>query len=65
MQPDAELFLEVLRVGNSRAEDMDFVAATDHFPDEINRLRRAAAGGRIKRFMRQERDAEPGCHARR
>ena len=65
MQPDAELFFDVCRVGDSRAEDMDFVAAADHFLDEINRLRRAAAGRRIKRFVRQERDAELGCHARR
>jgi hypothetical protein len=44
---------------------MNFVAAPDHFPDEIDRLRRAAAGWRIKRFVRQERDAELGSHARR
>ena len=59
------LFFDVLRVGDLRTEDMDFVAAADHFLDEINRLRRTAAGRRIKRLMRQERDAELGCHARR
>jgi hypothetical protein len=37
---------------------VDFVAAPDHFLDEINGLRRTAAGRRIKRFVRQERDAE-------
>ena len=65
MQPDAELFSDVFRVGNPRAEDVDFVAAPDQLLDEINRFRRSAAGRRIKRFVRQERDAERGCHARR
>ena len=65
MQPDAELFLHVRRSGDLRAEDMDFVSPPGHFLDEINGLRRTAAGGRIKRFVRQEGDAEPGCHARR
>ena len=58
MQPDAEFFLNVFRFGNLRAEDMDFVAAADHFLDQINRLRRTAAGRRIKRLVRQERDAQ-------
>ena len=44
---------------------LDLVAAADHFLDEINRLRRAAAGRRIERLVRQERDAERGGHARR
>jgi hypothetical protein len=37
---------------------MDFVATPDHFLDEVNRLCRTAAGWRVKRFVRQERDAE-------
>ncbi len=65
MQADAEFFSDVFRVGNPRTEDMNFVAAPDHFLDEIDRLRRTAAGRRIKRFVRQERDAECGGHARR
>ena len=65
MQPDAELLFDVFSVSKPRTEDVDFVAAPGHLLDEINRLRRAAAGRRIKRFVRQERDAELGCHARR
>ena len=65
MQRNAKFFPHVFRVGNLRAEDMDLVAAPDHFLDEINGLRRTAAGRRIKRFVREKRDAEPGCHARR
>ena len=57
VQPDAEFLFDVFRVGDLRTEDVDLVAAPDHFLDEIDRLRRAAAGGRIKRLMRQERDA--------
>jgi hypothetical protein len=57
MQCDLKFFLHVFRVGNLRAEDVDFVAAPDHFLDEINGLRRTAAGRRIKRFVSQERDA--------
>ena len=60
---NAEFLPHLFRVVNLRAEDMDFVAAPDHFLDEINRLRRTAAGRRIKRFVREKRDAEPGCHA--
>ena len=62
---DAEFFLDVFRVGNLRAEDVDFVAAPDHFLDEIDGLRRTAAGRRIKRFMRQKRDAERWMATRR
>jgi hypothetical protein len=65
MQPDAELPPDFFCIGDSRAEDMDFVAAAGHFLHEIDRLRRTAAGRRIKRFVRQERDAKLGCHARR
>ena len=58
MKFDAEFFLHIFRVVNLRAEDVDFVAAPDHFLDEINGLRRTAAGRRIKRFVREKRDAE-------
>ena len=57
MQCDLKFFPHVFRVGNLRAKDVDFVAAPDHFLNEINGLRRTAAGRRIKRFVRQERDA--------
>ena len=53
-------FRTSVRIVNLRAEDVDFVAAPDHFLDEINRLRRTAAGRRIKRLVRQKRDAEFG-----
>ena len=58
MQSDTEFGFEILRVGNPRTEDMDFMAAADHFLDEIDRFRRTAPGRRIKRLMRQKRDAE-------
>jgi hypothetical protein len=56
-QADAEFFFDVFRAGDSRTKDVDFVAAANHFLDKINRLRRTATGWRIKRFVRQERDA--------
>ena len=65
MQANAELFFHIGRFGNLRTKDVDFVAAPDHFLDEINGLRRTAAGRRIKRFVRQKRDVELGGHARR
>ena len=43
MQTDLKLFLHVFRIGDLRAEDVDVVPATNHFPDQINRLRRTAA----------------------
>ena len=58
MQSDAEFGPDIFRVSELRAEDMDFMAAPDHFLDEINRLGRAAAGRRIKRLVSQECDAE-------
>ena len=58
MQADAEFFPNGFRAVNLRAENMDLVAAPTHFSDEINRLRRAAAGWRVKRLMRQKRDAQ-------
>ena len=62
MQFDAEFFLDVFRVVNLRTEDVDFVTASRHFRDEINGFRRAAAGRRIKRFVREKRDAKAGRH---
>ena len=53
-----EFFPHGFRIGNLWAEDVDIVAAPDHFVDEIYSLRRTAAGRRIKRFVRQERDTE-------
>ena len=58
MQTDAEFFFDGFRFGNLRAKDVDFVAAPDHFFDEINGLRRTAAGRRIKRFVGQKRDTQ-------
>jgi hypothetical protein len=58
MQMDAEFFFDGIGFGDLRAKNVNFVAAPDHFLDEINGLRRTAAGRRIKRFMRQERDTE-------
>jgi len=52
MKVDAKFSLDGCRADDLRAEDMDFMAAPAHFRDEINRLRRAAAGRRIKRLMR-------------
>ncbi len=63
VQSDAEFFLHVFRIVNLRAKDVDFVAAPDHFLDEIDGLRRTAAGRRIKRFVREKRDAERRWHA--
>ena len=57
-----KFFLHIFRVVNLRAEDVDLVAAPRHFLDEINGLRRAAAGRRIKRFVREKRDAKAGRH---
>jgi hypothetical protein len=37
---------------------MNFPAATNHFFDEINRFRRTAATGRIKRLVREKGDAQ-------
>ena len=58
MQMDVEFFFDGPGFGDLRAKNVDFVAAPDHFLDEINRLRRSASGGRIKRFMRKESDPE-------
>jgi hypothetical protein len=57
MQRELKFFPLVFLVWNLRAEDVDIVAAPDHFLDEVNGLRRTAAGRRIKRFVSQKRDA--------
>jgi len=58
MQMDVEFFLDGFGFGDVRAKNVDFVAAPDHFLDQINGLRRTAAGRRIKRFMGQKRDTQ-------
>jgi len=58
MQMDAEFFFDGFGFGDLRAKNVDFVAAPDHFFDQINGLRRAAAGRWIKRFMGQKRDTQ-------
>ena len=60
MQLDAKFICDGIRVGDLRAKNVDFMAAPDHFLDQINRLRRTAAGRRIKRFVRQKRDTQRG-----
>ena len=67
MQADAKFPFDNFRFGDLGTKDMRLVAAPNHFLDEIDGLRRTAAGGRIKRFVGQKRDAERGfglAHAR-
>jgi len=58
VQVDAEFLFDGIGFGDLRAKNVDFMAAPDHFFDQINGLRRAAAGRRIKRFVRQKRDTQ-------
>ena len=58
MQADAKFIFDDFRFGDLGTKDVHLVAAPDHFLDEINRFRRTAAGGRIERFVGQERHAQ-------
>ena len=58
----AELARDSLGVGDLGAEDMDDMTAARHFFDEVNGFGRTAAGGRIERFVREERDAKRRWH---
>src|SRR6266536_5677383 len=48
--------LDLLRLGKGRTKQMHLVAPTIHLARQINRLRRSAAGRRIKRFVGKKGD---------
>ena len=56
MQMNVESVRHDFRFGKLRTEDVDFMAAPNEFLNEINGLRRTAAGWRVKRLVRQECD---------
>jgi len=60
MKMDTKALFNLLGFGDLGAKDMDFMAAMDEFFNQIYGFGGTAAGGRIKRFMRQKRDAQPG-----
>jgi hypothetical protein len=58
MQTDVVFFFDIRRISDPRTKNMNLVTTPDHFLNEINGLRRTAAGRRKKRFVRQEREAQ-------
>jgi hypothetical protein len=58
MKADAEFFFDGRRAVDLWAEDMNLVPPPPHFLDQIDCLSRAAAGGRVKRLVRQKRNSQ-------